>query len=410
MKRKLRIASIFLLGTEQNLISQDEQEQETKTDEILEKLKIDLTMKSLVRKEEDLNKVDTDKTEALVIFPCCPYRFTPLIHLIESGVPTVINGTGRAFSGAVDTYAYLADYPNVELAFSDEEVKAKLNAIEAARWVKNARIVVFGLERIESEYPAWFKNPIGLGKLNTIFVGKQRVLEAYKKADSAEAKRLAKWWISECILKEPSFEDVVLSARVYLALKIVIEQADADGAYMPWCGQFTKDFGTKPCFAIAKIADEGIPIGCWKGDNLLPMLILHATSHKPVFVCELHGPLHENNTLELRHCFSPTKLSEGKPILRQWRSMLHTVTAYCQLPKGEVTLVNSGIGDKILITTAEVQDCKDLEGDNCRITIFAQLPNEQTVSKLQAKEFALVYGDHTRDTQLAAKKLGLKIL
>ncbi len=406
----MKVTSVFLLGTEQNLISQDKRELEVKTDEMLKKLEKGRSAKFLIRKEEDLNNVDVSKIDALVIFPCCPYRFTPLIRIVENGLPTIISGGGKSFSDSVDTYAYLADYSNVELALSDEEVKTKLKAIEAARWVKNARIAVFGLEKIVPEYAAWFKNPLGLGKLNSLFVSKQQVLEAHKKVDSAEAERLAKQWTSECTLKEPSSEDVVLSARVYLALKAVIEEADADAAYMPWCGQFTEDFGTKPCFAIAKIADEGIPIGCWKGDNLLPMLILHATSHKPVFVCELHGSLHENNTLELRHCFSPTKLSEGKPILRQWRSMSNTVTAYCQLPKGEVTLVNCGIGDKILITKAEVQDCKDLEGDNCRITIYAQLPNEEIIRKLQAKEFALVYGDHTKEARITVEKLGLKIL
>jgi len=80
----------------------------------------------------------------------------------------------------------------------------------------------------------------------------------------------------------------------------------------------------------------------------LPLLILHAVTRKPVFVCEAHRK--RGIALELRHCFSPTKLSEAKPVLRPWRSMPHTVTAYCQLPKGTATLVNSGIGDKILIS------------------------------------------------------------
>lgn len=90
--------------------------------------------------------------------------------------------------------------------------------------------------------------------------------------------------------------------------------------------------------------------------------------------------------------------------------MEHTVTGYCQLPKGTVTLVNCGIGDKILITKGQVLDCKDLEGDNCRITICVELENEETIRKFVGREFAMVYGDYEKDAKETSQRLGLQVL
>jgi len=55
-----------------------------------------------------------------------------------------------------------------------------------------------------------------------------------------------------------------------------------------------------------------------------------------------------------------------------------------------------------------VVDCKDLEGDNCRITVYVRLESEQTVSKLVGREFALVYGDYADKASAVAEILNLK--
>ena len=219
---------------------------------------------------------------------------------------------------------------------------------EAANWVKKAKVLVFGMESLKPEKAASWKNPITLRTLNIHHVKPEGLIETCNKASKTKATNLAKQWIAKSRVKEPSFDDVVKSACIYLAFKQIVKEENADAVYVPWCGVFTKPLQAKLCYALARLADDGIPSGCWRGENLLPLLILHAVTRKPVFVCEAHRK--RGIALELRHCFSPTKLSEAKPVLRPWRSMPHTVTAYCQLPKGTATLVNSGIGDKILIS------------------------------------------------------------
>lgn len=403
----LKIVPIFLLGRS-NLMGKNEAEQDAETNKILNRLGIITESKVLVRKEKELNEISSNGVDVFIVFPYCAERFTPLIRVTDSKIPVIIVGEENGFANALDTYEYLADKPNVEIAFTAKEVSSKIEVVNAAKWVKTAKVCVFGVEDFKPEASAWYKNPIGLGKLNTHCLGKEKLLDTFKRTDRAEAERLAKRWISECEVREPSFEDVVLSARVYLAMKTIIEENQADAAYVLWCGQFTKGLGTKMCFAIAKLADDGIPVGCWKGENLLPMLILHAATHKAVFVCQAHT--RESNTITLRHCFAPSAIANCKYVLRRWRDMEGTVTGYCQLPKGETTLVNCGIGDKIVVVRGKVLDCKDLGGDNCRMTIWVELENEDIIRKFVGKEFAMVYGDCEKQAEEIAVKLGLQVL
>lgn len=213
-------------------------------------------------------------------------------------------------------------------------------------------------------------------------------------------------WVKPSKFRKPSFEDVVKSARVYLAMKSIMQAMKANVAYVLWCGQFTKELGTKMCFALTKLADEGVPAGCWRGENLLPLLLLHSASNKPVFVCG--AQMRQSKIVAFRHCFAPTVMVRGKYVLRRWRDMEGTVTAYCQLPKGEVTLVNCGFGDRLIVVKGKVLDCKDLGGDNCKMTVWVEFEDEDVIERFVGREFAMVYGDYKKDIEEIGTSLGLK--
>jgi L-fucose isomerase-like protein len=149
--------------------------------------------------------------------------------------------------------------------------------------------------------------------------------------------------------------------------------------------------------------DAGIPTGCWRGESLLPMLILHHLSEKPVFFGEAH--IYKDGIISLRHCAVPSKLSSSTLVLRRWRDRKGTVTGYCEMPKGEVTLVNSGTGDKIVVMKGEVIKCGDVGGDNCRTTVWVKVEDGSPVSEITGREFAMVYGDYVEEAIEVAKML-----
>ncbi|NWG11652.1 hypothetical protein HXY33_07935 [Candidatus Bathyarchaeota archaeon] len=407
-ERKLRIVPIFLLGSE-SFIGEDKGEQDAKSDVIVKRLGLNNELKFLVRKEEEILEINIHDVDGFVIFPYCFERFSPLIYLAETKLPLIIFSEEETFCYALDTYEYLSDHENVQIVFTQRELEAQIKVLNAAKWLKETKICLFDAGEWKLNGAAWLKNPIFSGKVNTQNIDKEKFFETYKNVDKTLAEALAKKWVKAAQkVLEPSFEDVVKSARVYVAMKAVMNEMKANVAYVLWCGQFTKELETKMCFALAKLADDGIPVGCWRGESLLPLLILHIVSRKPVFICEmftLHG-----RTITLRHCFAPSTIGSYKYVLRRWRNMTGTVTGYCQLPKGDVTLVNCGIGDKLVVVRGRVVDCKDLEGDNCRMTVWVKLVNKDDVRKFQGREFAMVYGDYTEEVKQVGKKLGLKTI
>lgn len=404
-KSLLNIVSIFLLGEGQSPIGKSLAEQNFKSKKIVKKLGLNEKLKVLVKKEEDLLNVNICGVDGFVIVPYCSERFSSLVHLAQTKLPIIIFSEEETFCYTLDTFEYLSDNQNVSIAFSLEELKRKIKAISVAKWLSGIKVCLFDAGEWRLDRAAWLKNPIFQGKLNIQVVGKEKFLRAYRGADKAKAEALAKQWMSKAVqILEPSFEDVVKSAQVYLAMKSIMQTMKAKAAYVLWCGQFTKELGTKMCFALAKLADEGLPVGCWRGENLLPMLMLHSVSGKPVFVCE--AQTRRDRIVAFRHCFAPTAMARGEYVLRRWRDMGGTVTAYCQLPKGEVTLVNCGLGDKIVVVKGKVLDCKDLGGDNCRMTVWVELEYENVVGRFVGREFAMVYGDYKKDIEGIGDSIG----
>jgi len=407
-RSSLKIMSLFLLGSRQSLIGEDKAEQDRESDKILVRLGFSKKLKFLVRKEEEIFGINIHGIDGFVIFTYCSERFSPLIYLAETKLPTIIFGEEEMFCHALETYEYLANHESVKLVLSQEELKKQIKVLNAVKWLEELKVCLFDAGEWKLNGAAYLKNPVFSGKLNTQNIDKNKFLEAYENADKAKAESLAKKWMNEAKVLEPSFDDVAKSARVYIAMKKIMEDMKADAAYVLWCGQFTKELGTKMCFALAKLADDGYPVGCWRGENLLPLLILHAASDKPVFVCEAHT--RRGDTVTFRHCFAPSTIASCKYVLRRWRDMEGTVTGYCQLPKGDVTLVNCGIGDKIVVVKGKVLDCKDLGGDNCRMTIWVEIEDKESIHKFVGRECAMVYGDYEKEAKQIGEKLGQRVL
>jgi len=405
---RIRLAPVFLLGSSPELEAEDRAGLEREAESILEGFDLSWAPKAVIEREEDLLGLDAEGVDAFVLFPYSSGRFTNLIGIADLGRPVYVYGEGRAFPNALDTYEYLADHGNVRLTLDRESLQREIESVEAAEWVMSARICLFDKGEWDLEKAAYLKNPAVNGRLNVQRVDEARLMELFEGVDAAEAEALARGWMAEAEVREPSLEDVARSARVYLAMRAAVEEMGAEAAYVLWCGQFTRQLGTKMCFALAKLGDDGLPVGCWRGENLLPLLILRAASGKPVFVCEAQA--REGRSASFRHCFAPGALASCRYVLRPWRDMEATVTGYCQLPDGEVTLVNSGIGDTIVVARGMLRDCSDLGGENCRITVWVDFEDDSPIRSLRGRECAIVYGDYAEEARLISERLGLKVL
>jgi L-fucose isomerase-like protein len=398
---------VFLLGnTLDPTTGKGKAQQEAQASRVLRKYGLDAELKLLIRKEEEIQGINLRGVDAFVIFPYCAERFASLIYLAETKKPIIIVSEENTFSNALETYQYLADHDNVELAINRGQVRKWIVAFKASKPLLATKVCLFDAGDWKLEGIAWQKNPLFSSLLNVENVNVERFLQHVKAVYADEAEKIAKKWMRNAKVVEPSLADVAQTARIYLGMKKTMKEMKAQAAYVLWCGQFTKKLQAKMCFALAKLGDDGYPTGCWRGENLLPMLMLHAVSKKPVFTAE--ALTHVGDTITLRHCFAPTKLARGKYVLRKWRNMEGTVTGYCQLPKGQVTLINCGIGDKLIVAKGKIIDCKDLEGDNCRMTVWIRMEKPEVIAKFVAREFAMVYGDYEKEVIEMTRRLDLK--
>ncbi|MGB2698433.1 MAG: hypothetical protein WBD28_11330 [Candidatus Zixiibacteriota bacterium] len=415
-EKGIKVVPVFLLGSYPSFIREDglgfrtvgnQDEQEVKTDEILHKLGIITEPEVLVRTEDDLYGLDT-LADVLIIFSHCMDRFPYLIALAATGVPIIISSEEGVSGDALDTYEYLADYDNVKLVFSFEEIRERLRILKAVKRIKRAKVCVFDTGKRSKEEIAWYKNPLLQEKLKTQYIDVQDFEKRYKGIDQSEAQALAKMWMDKSEVIEPSLEDVTKSAQVYIAMKNIVEDMEADAAYVLWCAQFEKMLGTKMCFAITKLNDAGIPTGCWRGENLLPMLISHYISEKPVFFGEVH--IYKEGILSLRHCAVPSSMSPSPLVLRRWRDRKGTVTGYCELPKGEVTLVNSGTGGKAVVMKGEVVKCGDVGGENCRTTVWVKIVDQSGFPNITGRGITMVYGNWVEQAKEVVRNLGIQVI
>jgi hypothetical protein len=403
----VRILTLFLLGGKPEIISKNGVKRRTQISEILERYYLTGTSTLLVRNDKDLLKINLYEADGFVVFPYVLQRFAPLIYLAETGKPILIISEGRTLMHALETYAYLSDHTNVQLVFSPAKLAEHLETWKTAKWFNDYKICLFDAGNWTLDGIAWQKNSLFTGKLNIHLVTPSDLLGTYERMNEATAERLAEKWMQESDVSEPSLEDVKKVAQIYLAMKATMQRTRSNAAYVLWCGQFAELF-PKMCFALAKLADDGYPVGCWRGENLVPMLMLHRLSGKPVFTGEAFT--HTGAQLRLRHCFAPGKMASCRYLLRNWRTVRGTVTGYCTLPKGPVTLVNYGMGDRMVVTTGNVVGCQDIGGRNCRITVSVVVPDEDVIHKLLARECAMVYGNYERQIRKLAAKLGISIL
>jgi hypothetical protein len=276
--KRMRVMPIFLLGSTPSFVREDglgfrtvreESEQNLRTDEILHQLKIEMEPKGLIRKDEDFDHLDVD-ADAFVIFAHCLERFPSLITLADTGIPIILAGEEGAPGDALDKFEYLADYENVKMVFNFEEIRQRIRILKAVKYVTEAKICLFDKREYLLEETGWHKNPLLRERLKTQYIDVPDFENRYKNVNKVEAERLARKWMDDSNAIEPSLEDVIKSACLYIAMKDIVEDTEADAAYVLWCGQFTKMLGTKMCFAIAKLNDAGYLTGCWRGENLLP--------------------------------------------------------------------------------------------------------------------------------------------
>jgi hypothetical protein len=203
-----------------------------------------------------------DDVAGFVVYFVGLFTFAPEVFA-RSGMPTLLLDDMYSGSGEfLEVYgdAQRDGFPVVGIATQDMTVVARnINLFPVIQKLKNSRILVFSDEVIAEKVNLLKK--IGEEKfgIDIILADWKELDKNLKEADVEQAKEVANHWIT-CAktVKEPGEDEILRSARFYLATKKMLEKYDADAITIDCLNFF---YGGKlnayPCMTWFAFTEEG---------------------------------------------------------------------------------------------------------------------------------------------------------
>jgi hypothetical protein len=376
-------------------------------------VEVSLLKEVMVNEEKNLTPVEKHAKEADAILLFKPHLGLGdlVINMVKLNLPVILFNREGEVRNPLDALEYVYPKKNVWVAIDYQDINFRLKILKAKKTINNTKLLI-----LNADYPHWerflcrisggieaIKERLGI---NVEYVLSDEVIKRWQGIEEERAKKVVEKWIKEAKkIIEPKKEDLFVVAKLYLVMKDLLDERNAQG--------LTMAYGDNPlpvpCFAYTNLRDEGIPSACEVDIvSLLPMVIFHYLTDKPSFMGNTFVDL-ENNILMLSHCVAPTKMSgyDKSPhpyMLRDqhWDIPLGSVCASVPMETGhEVTICRlDGELKNMLVTKGRIAECQDLKDQNyCRITVKIKLEASirKFIEKTSGNHHIMVYGDHREE-------------
>jgi L-fucose isomerase-like protein len=198
-------------------------------------------------------------------------------------------------------------------------------------------------------------------------------------------------------VREPTEEDMRDVARVYTALRHLVDVYDLDAVTVR-CFDLVLNLGTTGCFSLAELIDEGIIAGC-EGDLISTVGLLWAYKllDKIPWMANPAQIDEAANAMWLAHCTVPRRMVESYCLRSHFESGLG-VGIQGMLPTGPVTLLRIGGTKMKQLWLAEGEIVETGEAENlCRTQANVELTHGHVADLLHAplgNHLVLVPGHH----------------
>ena len=373
---------------------------------------------SIVRDEEELNqlKMESIQSDGLLLY-CIGYA--SIQSVFSWGLPIVAFG-GQHVPVAPLLVCGVERHSNQEItvAIDYQEIDEALTIICARKKLRASRILLFGFP--PELFSRWHHLP-DFELARRIFgvrfssVELRELVALLPTIDSKKMNSIATIWEKEAVeVVEPQQIDLCETARMYLALKILLarEKANAFGINCLEMMRALKVY--PPCYALTRLRDEGIHAAC-EADivTLLTMMLLGYLSDAPAFMGNIVAAIPASNTISISHDVTPTKMAgfdtPAKPYILRNYHWSPGVTAHVELDIGqEVTLARlSRDLDKICLTSGKLVECRDTIA--CRTTISVNINDvRELVQRTFGYHLAVVYGNQVKLTSELCHKIGIQ--
>lgn len=340
------------------------------------------------------------------------------------------------------------NYPVATVGTQDvEALLHRMRVYLAVPKIKNSRILVFkNFEKMSSDKEEQLRRSIGTGStMKRYQAGKAGFDETVKKIrdvfgievvmktlaelkasqeniDENEIKTYANKWMDDAQeMVEPTYEDLLASARMYLALKKMKAETKADVVSVDCILMFfAYDMAVYPCMSFFEMNNNG-EIGVCEGDldSCVTSLIIRAVSGRPGLVSDPFVDT-ESNEVVYAHCVASSKPfgpdSASYPYSIRTHAEDHASAALqVLLPSGHplTTIKVSAAGQAMCIHTG-VSNGNVNHECGCRTKLVCKVDDSKLIMRNWHNELfswhrVTVYGDYRADFLEIANYLGLKI-
>jgi len=365
--------------------------------------------------------------DALLLFHLAIGSGLSFLKLVDSGLPTAI--FSQPFSG--HDWMYVPQWQKagkkvILLASSDyADLERAAALLRVPARMRQSRALIMG--GAQGTAPACSPQKVK-AKLGTdvVPISLAQIFEAFNAVDpkAAEAEAEAYWIKPAKKIIEPSREEIIKSARMFLATKNLMIQHRAQAVASSLC----MGRPAKGCLTFSKLNDLGL-VGACEGDmdSTLTMLLFAHAFGKPGFITDPLFDISKNAVIHA-HCTSATKMDGpgGKRhafMLRSHRDDNHGAAVEVELRVGqEITCAKLVNLDTMLLSAQKITEIPDFDDRGCRTQCVAQVADARTMlanwgSGILEREGMMTllhrvvfYGNHVENMRHLGHLLGLKVV
>ena len=322
-----------------------------------------------------------------------------------------------------------AGKPIVHLPSRDlKEIDFAVSLLKTAAQMRQSKILI--VSALPGKRQETIKSKFGC---DVIPITTAQAVEAHQKVDAKLGEELAERLYIKTAQKivEPSREEIVKSARMYVAMRQMLAEHQAQAITINCLGGIPIKILGYPCLGFAQLLDEGRPGVCEADlDSALTMLMFQYAVNKPGFITDPLFDLSKNAVIHA-HCVAPRRMDgpEAQPHpynIRTHRDDNRGASAEVAMRVGQkITCAKVVNDDAILISTGKIIEGKvpDFDDAGCRTQITVEVDGSaermlENFSKdiTHARDMrtllhrVVFYGDHTRMVHHLSHLVGFKVL
>jgi len=339
--------------------------------------------------------------------------------LLELGVPVVVFSLPYSGHEWHTIASFQRQGKKIEVYPSSQysDIVVAIRPIRAIHRLREAKVLYLpGGRGGDPKYAEAIKNKFGT-EIKTISL--DQLTAAFQAAEKSEVEAEAKRWTKGARkIVEPKPEDILRAARMYLAMRSVLEAEKAHAITINCLGSglIQKD-QAYPCFGFSRLCSMGLP-GVCEADlkSTMTALIFQYLVNKPGFVTDPVIDL-SNNTIIHAHCVAPLKMDgpDGKDcpyIIRSHHEDGKGASLFVRMRIGQKISMARLIGtDVMLFSTGEIIDTPYVER-GCRTKITTKVSDAQKIMEGWSCGLhrVIFYGDHSRDIRRLARFLDIRVV